>query len=80
VDIQFLFFRLLISINFGWNAQKGSSHSWAQQCISLLSSNAEAYLKGLGPAASQLSELGLSPETLAGWRAGYYKSGGRNKG
>lgn len=37
--------------------------------------DAEAYLKGLDPAASQLSELGISPETLNAWRAGYAKGG-----
>jgi hypothetical protein len=37
--------------------------------------DAQAYLSALDPAASQLSELGISPETLKGWRAGYCKTG-----
>jgi DNA primase len=37
--------------------------------------DADAYLRTLDPAAGQLSELGLLPETLTGWRAGYCKAG-----
>jgi hypothetical protein len=41
--------------------------------------DAEAYLKGLDPAAPQLSELGVAADTLKEWKAGYSKAG-VNKG
>jgi hypothetical protein len=37
--------------------------------------DAEAYLKGLDPASPVLKEIGVTPETLTDWRAGYCKSG-----
>jgi hypothetical protein len=40
-----------------------------------ITSGHDAYLKGLDPASPALEPLGLSPETLKDWRAGYSKGG-----
>jgi hypothetical protein len=37
--------------------------------------DADAYLRTLDPAADPLKELGVSPDTLKDWRAGYCKAG-----